>query len=135
VIRIVLGFLLAPILPMAPFIILNLMLNRSLQGAGPFLVMGILYAYPVMLVVGVPLYLHARAKGVFTRERTVKAAALTGATLGVIVPMSFITQSGVVPAMGAALLVGLIGAFIGAAVGFAFWQIAGRSAQLDSSRT
>src|SRR4051794_4298543 len=109
-------------MPMAPFIILNLMLNRSLPDAGPFLVMGILYAYPVMLVVGVPLYIHARAKGVFTLERTVKAAALAGAALGVIVPMSFITQSGVVPTLGAALLVGLIGALIGAAVGFAFWQ-------------
>ena len=54
-IRVVLGFLLAPIVPMAPFILLNLFLNRTLQGAGPFLVVGILYAYPVMLVVGVPL--------------------------------------------------------------------------------
>ena len=67
-IRVVLGFLLAPIMPMAPFIVLNLIVNRSFQGTGPFLVVGILYAYPVMLVVGVPLYIHARTKGIFTLE-------------------------------------------------------------------
>jgi hypothetical protein len=135
VIRVVLGFLLAPILPMAPFIVLNFIVNHSLQGAGPFLVLGILYVYPVMLVVGVPLYIHARAKGIFTFERTVQAAALTGTAIGVIVPISFISQTPVFPTLCAALLVGLIGALIGAAVGFTFWQIAGRSAQLDSSGT
>jgi hypothetical protein len=135
VIRVVLGFLLAPIMPMAPFIVLNLVVSRSLQGAGPFLVVGILYAYPVMLVVGVPLYIHAKTKGIFTLERTVMAAALTGATIGIIVPISFITKSAIALTLGAALVVGLIGALIGAAVGFTFWQIAGRSANLRSSGT
>ena len=134
-IRVVLGFLLAPIMPMAPFIVLNLIVNRSFQGAGPFLVVGIFYAYPVMLVVGVPLYIHAKAKGIFTLERTVKAAAVTGAIIGTLVPLSFITPSTMALTLGAAVLVGLIGALIGAAIGFAFWQIAGRNAHLRSSGT
>jgi hypothetical protein len=118
---------------MAPFILLNLLLNRTLQGAGPFLVVGILYAYPVMLVVGVPLYVHARIKGTFTFERTVKAAAITGAIIGAIVPISFITESrAVFPALGGALVVGVIGAVIGAAVGFSFWYIAGSSSNLPA---
>ena len=133
--RVVLGFLLAPIVPMAPFIVLSLVVSGSLQGAGPFLVVGILYAYPVMLVVGVPLYIHAKTKGIFTLERTVKAAALTGAIIGIIVPISFITKSAIALTLGAALVVGLIGALIGAAVGFSFWQIARRSANLRSSGT
>ena len=99
-IRVVLGFLLAPIMPMAPFIVLNLVVSRSLQGAGPFLVVGILYAYPVMLVVGVPLYIHAKTKGIFTLERTVMAAALTGAIVGIIVPISFITKSAIALTLG-----------------------------------
>ena len=118
---------------MAPFIVLNLVVSRSLQGAGPFLVVGILYAYPVMLVVGVPLYIYAKTKGIFTLERTVMAAALTGAIVGIIVPISFITKSAIALTLGAVLVVGLIGALIGAAVGFTFWQIAGRSADLRSS--
>lgn len=130
-IRVVLGFLLAPIVPMAPFILLNLLLNRTLQGAGPFLVVGILYAYPVMPVVGVPLYVHARIKGTFTFERSVKAAAITGAIIGAIVPISFITKSRMIfPALGGALVMGVIGAIIGAAVGFSFWYIVVRSSNL-----
>ena len=134
-IRVVLGFLLAPITPMAPFIILNLIVNRSFQGAGPFLVVGILYAYPVMLVAGVPLYIHAKTKGIFTLEHTVKAAALTGAIVGIIVPISFITKSTITLTLGAALVVGLMGTLIGTAVGFTFWQIAERSTNLRSSGT
>jgi hypothetical protein len=107
VIRVVLGFLLAPIMPMAPFIVLNLIVNRSFQGAGPFLVVGIFYAYP----------------------------AMTGAIIGTLVPLSFITPSTMALTLGAAVLVGLIGALIGAAIGFAFWQIAGRNAHLRSSGT
>ena len=116
---------------MAPFILLNLLLNRTFQGAGPFLVVGILYAYPVMLVVGVPLFVHARIKGTFTLERSVKAAAITGAIIGAIVPISFITESRMIfSALGGALVVALIGAVIGAAVGFSFWYIAGRRSNL-----
>ena len=130
-IRVALGFLLAPIVPMAPFILLNLLLNRTLQGAGPFLVVGILYAYPVMLVVGVPLYVHARIKGTLTLERSVKAAAITGAVIGAIVPISFITEPRMIfPALGGALVVGVIGTVIGAAVGYSFWYIAERSSNL-----
>ena len=130
-IRVVLGFLLAPIVPMAPFILLNLLLNRTLQGAGPFLVVGILYAYPVMLVVGVPLYVHARIKGTFTFERSIKAAAIAGAIIGAIIPISFITESRMIfSALGGALVVAVIGAVIGAAVGFSFWYIAGPSSNL-----
>ena len=134
-IRIVRGFLLAPVLPMAPFIVLNLIVNRYLQGAGPFLVLGILYAYPVMLVLGVPLYVQAKTKGIFTLERTVKAAALAGGIIGIIVPISFVARSAIALTLGAALVVGLIGAQIGAAVGFTFWQIVGRNAKLRSSGT
>ena len=85
-IRVVLGFILAPLVPMAPFI---------------------LYAYPVKLVVGVPLYVHARKKGTFTFERTVKAAAITGAIIGVIV-------------------------VIGAVVGFSIWHIPGSRSNTHS---
>ena len=131
--RVVLGFLLAPIVPMAPFIVLNLIVNRSFQGAGPFLVVGILYAYPVMLVVGVPLYIHAKSRGIFTVERTVKAAALTGAVLGTLVPISFVTKTTVPLTLLAAVVAGLIGALIGGAVGFSFWQIAGRSSNVRRS--
>ena len=93
--------------------------------------MGILYAYPVMLVVGDPLYVHARIKGTFTFERSVKAAAITGAIIGAIVPISFITKSRMIfPALGGALVMGVIGAIIGAAVGFSFWYIVVRSSNL-----
>ena len=107
-IRVVLGFILAPIVPMAPFILLNLLLTRTLHGTGPFLVVGILYSYPLMLVVGVPLYVHVRIKGTFTFERTVKAAAIAGPIIGAIVPISFITESRMIfPALGGALVMGV----------------------------
>jgi hypothetical protein len=125
--RVVLAFLLAPITPMAPFILLNLVVNRSLYGAGPFLVVGLLFAYPVMLVVGVPLYLQARVKGTFTFQRTIKAAAVTGTIVGVTVGFLIAVSAGILRGLGVAFILGMIGALIGMAIGFCFWQIAAPS--------
>ena len=124
-VRVALAFLLSPIIPMMPFILVIVLATRSLQGAGPFLVVGTLYAYPVMFVIGLPLYIYARSRGTVTFERIVKSAALTGGSIGVVVSLVLLIQSHVLAALVAAVIVGTIGALVGAAIGVCLCAIGG----------
>ena len=120
-----LAFLFAPILPVAPFVLLVLLANGTLQGAGPLLVIGFLYAYPVTFVVGLPLYIYSRAKRTVTERRIVKSAAITGTTVGIIVALSFSFIVPILTAIGVIVALGLLGALIGAAVGKSLCWIGG----------
>jgi hypothetical protein len=55
VIRVVLAFVLAPLAPVVPLAAVGILAALNWKGAGPPLILG-LYTYPLMLVIGLPLY-------------------------------------------------------------------------------
>ena len=96
---------------------------------GLFAFLTLFYAYPLMLVAGLPIYLYFRRKGWLKLSQVVG----TGAAVGVVIPTLVTLPLGVGtlrdspdPSIHVVALLGLplLGAISGAAVALVFWLIA-----------
>jgi len=130
-VRLLLGTLIAPMAPVVLFSLIAMATGSGhLADAGPFLVVGVFYVYPAMLLFGLPLYFYAESKGPLTLTRTVLSGAAVGAFLATLVVLSFGT-SRVNAAIAAGIFTATVlvtwGAAQGALSGLCFWLIVARS--------
>jgi hypothetical protein len=133
-VRAVLGFVVAPIAPAVIAVALILLTTKQMTGSGPFLVVGLFYACPAALMIGLPLYLIAKSKGKVTMARCVVSGSIVGGSIGGLiggaVGLSFLSTSPWSSIVGFAALLAMWGATHGALSGFLFWLIAVRSSNL-----
>jgi hypothetical protein len=113
----VLGFIVAPIAPVVLAVSFILLTTKQMTGSGPFLVAGLLYAYPAALAIGLPLYLIAKTKGRVTMSRCVASGSIVGGVIGSAVALSFLSMSHGPPIIGFAALLAMWGAMHGALSG------------------
>lgn len=122
--RIILAFLLAPLI--ATLIIappLALLLG-DISLVGFFGLIGVYFGYPVLLVIGVPVILLMRARmnpGLF---HYMVAGVLAGLVIPVALFVSVALDTGsVYSALGPSLSMAMLGALFGGASGFSFWLV------------
>lgn len=124
--RTVIAFLLAPLATMT-------LAAFAPSDWGFFAFLTVCYAYPLMLIAGVPSYLYFRRKGWLKLWQVVSA----GVIVGVVVPTLLAISSGLESLLSQAkydsappdhlvsvLALPLLGAVLGAAIALVFWLIA-----------
>ncbi len=132
--RLVLAFVVAPLAPVV-------LVSPVIFLAGPATFISVVYGYPAMLLLGVPVFAF------FLRQKWLEIwqVMLGGAVVGALVPILMMvamalsgpSDSPLLPLIAAAAGLSAIGAIFGAASGFAFWWVGlrGNAAYVDTTRT
>jgi len=118
--RLVLGLALAPLVPGLLMLALSLLGNPS-EGIWALKLI-VMFAYPAMIVVGLPLHLLFQRMGWTNAWPYLIAGTLTGAVVAYFVfPTLRLAASG--PATASSIAIAAICAFFGAFTALTFWMI------------
>lgn len=124
--KILLGFLLAPLAPLLVIAPLVVLVFRSLDAVGPFAFACVVYGDPATFISGTSLYLLFRDKGWLGWKHVTVGGLILGASIPAVIGLLIGVASGS-PGVGVAFLaVAPFGAVLGSLTAFAFWFIAFR---------
>lgn len=122
--RIVLAFLIAPLVPAAVAMLLALAPSiTGLLNPNPFLFMSLFYCYPIIVIIGIPTYWVFRRKGWLNLWPIVSAGIVAGAVTPLGIMYLLMGSKGFESLTNSPELL-LYGISIGGFVAFSFWVIA-----------